>query len=414
MGNATCATTWQNASTCMTENFLSAALTSYWSTGDRRTRPYVGPVYSWQRSIVVDPGDSAYHNFLLEQLERHILNVDAFAGIVIDRSDWQDQFNLLRDDGLTFLPELAAVNASVGVAGSFRVSYATTAASLRATMATTLAARRTGGGGGGGGGVLSPPTPQGPGIMLMNTVGNARLDMMLPFDGQFAEGHAVNAVGLLGVRAPAVLWTYSAGECCSTPAATASFFQHHLYMGVNPMAPFPGNDHAIAWDAGVAAQYSRYGPLFGGLRGRTWALLPHIVALDNATSNTAAKVNAFVVPVEGGGGLQPSLVLAVMLGEVGSGKVGVNVTAWDRVWSSAQGDKHPLLRLEKGAGREAGPTSTTTTTYTLEQLTPGVGETWVPLAGSPSFSCGGTGGDACSAVLPVQLVEGCALIRIRQ
>ena len=96
--------------------------------------------------------------------------------------------------------------------------------------------------------------------------------------------------------------------------------------------------------------------------------------------------------------------------------MGVNVTAWDRVWSSTQGDKHPLLRLEEGAER-GGPGSpgstTTTTTYTLEQLTPGVRETWVPLAGFPSFSCGGAGGAACSAVLPVTLVEGCALIRIR-
>jgi hypothetical protein len=261
--------------------------------------------------------------------------------------------------------------------------------------------------------------------MLQNTLGNGRLDMFRHFDGQFSEGYGVNGVGLLGLLSPAILWTYDSKECCSTPPAAASYFQHHLYMGVNPMNPFPGNDHAISWDPTVAGLYARYGPLFGALRARTWALLPHIVSLDNATSNTAAKVNAFVVPVEVGGvrgvggrlsgpvggGLQPSLVLAVMLGDVGSGRVvGVNVSHWDRVWATASA-RHPLLRGggkgEGGAVRDHQPS--TPTAFILEQLTPGIGASWVPLPGNPTFSCA----PDCSAVLPVQLLEGCAMVRIR-
>jgi len=355
---------------------------SAWATGDRH-RPAVGPIYSWQNAIVVDPGDAKYHDFLLEQLVRHIEYEDAFAGIVIDRSDWQDQFNLRRDDGLTFLPELAVPNSSsTGVVGSLRVSYAAMIKDLRETMTATLASTPKGVG-----------APLGSGIMLMNTVGNCRLDMMLHYDGQFSEGHAVNAIGLLGARSPAILWTYSSGECCETPSKAAVYFQTHLYMGVFPMAPFPGNDHAIAWDPSVAALFARYGPLFGALRARSWALLPGIVAVNNASSSTYAKVNAFVVPDKS----KPTLVLSIMLGDTESGTVGVNVTAWDRVWNQA--------------GATMKQTLYSPTTYTIESLVPGIGNSWISFPGLPSFSCGSSG-PVCSAILPVQLVEGCTMVRI--
>ncbi len=389
-GSGTCATSWQNASACMIENFLSAALTRAWKTGARR--PSVGPIYSWQNAIVVDPGDEKYHAFLLEQLTRHIVFEDAFAGIVIDRSDWQDQFNLNRDDGLTFLPELAAANASAGVVASLRVSYAAMIADLRAAMAAALAPPAAAARGGG--------APLGAGIMLMNTIGNCRLDMLRHYDGQFSEGHAVSAVGLLGLRSPAILWLYNAGECCSTPAAAGAYFQTHLYLGVAPMAPFPGNDHAIPWDPTVATLFARYGPLFGALRARAWALLPHVVALHNASSTTFAKVNAFVAPLAA----QPALLLAVMLGGDPSGRVGVNVSGWDRAWAAGA---HPLLR----GGGAAAPAAAAA--YAIEVLVPGLGSAWGPLPGLPAFSCG-AGGPACSAVLPVQLQEGCAMVRIRR
>jgi len=334
---------------------------------------------------VVDPGDAAYRAFLLEQLVRHIVYEDAFAGIVIDRSDWMNQFNLRADDNLTFLPELAAVNSSWGIVRSLRVTYAAMISDLRATLTATVASRRAD-----SASASASASPLGSGIMLMNTYGNCRLDMLRHYDGQFSEGRAVNAVGLLGARSPAVLWTYNSQECCGSPAATASYLQHHLYVGVAPMAPFPGNDHAISWDAGIAAQYGRYGALFGALRGRVWALHAHLVSLGSGPDGL--KVNAFEVPAEPKQG-SVALLLAVMLGgSSATGMASVNVTRWDRVW---------------GLGGQA-------ETFSLELLAPGVGAAsgWEPLPGLPSLACGSSSA-ACSAVLPVQLVEGCAMVRIR-
>ena len=419
-GAGTCADTWQNASLCMIENFLPAVLREAWATGDR-LRPSRGPIYSWQNAIVVDPGDAQYHAFLLEQLVRHVQYEDAFAGVIIDRSDWQDQFNLRADDNLTFLPELAAVNSSWGVVRSLRVTYAAMIADLRASLTAALAGKRAAAAAAAAAGAAAPAaTPLGDGIMLMNTVGNCRLDAFRHYDGQFSEGHAVNAVGLLGLLSPAILWTYNAAECCGSAAATSAYLQHHLYMGVAPMNPFPGNDHAIAWDAGVAAQYARYGALFGALRGRVWALQPHILT-PNATAPGGARVNAFVVPLAGAGAggaegaavgvAAPSLVLVVALAQNGTQWASVNVTAWERVW--AEQSRHPLLRQGSGsAAGAAGAAGAAVQTYALETLAPGPGRAWQPLAALPTLACG-AGGAPCSAVLPVPLTEGCALVRVR-
>lgn len=52
--------------------------------------------------------------------------------------------------------------------------------------------------------------------MLQNAVGFAQLSLFKSFDGIFAEGDAVNAVGLLGSRSTSILWTGSAKECCGS------------------------------------------------------------------------------------------------------------------------------------------------------------------------------------------------------
>ena len=69
----------------------------------------------------------------LEQLARHIIYEDAFAGIIIDRSDWMDLSSLSHDDGLTFVPEAVAVAGS-GIAASLKVSYQRMTADLRAVL----------------------------------------------------------------------------------------------------------------------------------------------------------------------------------------------------------------------------------------------------------------------------------------
>ena len=400
MGGATCASNWQDASACMKDNFLTAAMTNWWSVGSRRA-VNEGLIFSWQNSIVVDPGDASYHDFLIEQLVRHIELEDAFAGIVIDRSDWMDHYNLLADDGVTFVPETVKPDGSGGIVASLKVSYASIIADLRGAMTAALATKTTS--------TTTTTTPLGQGIMLMNCVGNARIDMLRHYDGGFSEGYAINAAGLLGLRMPSILWTKNANECCSTADKTASFMQHHLYMGVAPMAPFPGNDHAITWDPLVAGLYARYGPLFGALRARTWALFPHIARLDNASSKTYAKVNAFVVPYNSDpSSPSPSLVLSIMMGEAASGSVGVSVKAFDRVFAATGLAAHPLLRegrVSVGTGID--------TRYALEVMTPGLGASWMPLPGMPSFTCGSPGGAPCDLIVPVTLFEGCALVRIR-
>ena len=74
-------------------------------------------------------------------------------------------------------------------------------------------------------------------VMLLNAYGYGMLSLMAAFDGTFSEGSAINAVGLLAVQTPAILWTY--GPTAWAANGFDQFAQTHLYMGVFPMAPFP-------------------------------------------------------------------------------------------------------------------------------------------------------------------------------
>jgi hypothetical protein len=67
--------------------------------------------------------------------------------------------------------------------------------------------------------------------------------------GTFSEGHAINAVGILGAGGMVnIMWTGSNLECCRTEALADEYFQHRLYMGVYPMAPLPSADHCIGYN----------------------------------------------------------------------------------------------------------------------------------------------------------------------
>ena len=224
-----CGTTWPNASACLAEAFPDAALTRSWD--EIGGRVVQGAYYSWQNAIVVDPGVESYHAFMLEQLARHIVYEDAFGGIIVDRSEhvpqnvygdhlpsrnltlvlptsaspttsrtalcfpnarsWMDVSSLQRDDGLTFIPE-AVVNGSSGVGASLKVAYQRMIADLRAVLDAGPSAARG---------------MNGAGIMMMNVLGNARLDVFRHYDGIFSEGSLVNAAGLLGAMSPTILWT---------------------------------------------------------------------------------------------------------------------------------------------------------------------------------------------------------------
>lgn len=396
-GGATCASTWKNASACIADGLLGAVVSrAYdWASGSIHSH---GAIYSWQNSIVIDNGDAAYHAFLVEQLLRHIIYEDAFAGIVIDRSDWMDLYNLDVDDGLSFLPEVALAKNVSGAAASCKRAYARMAEDLRAALTVGHAAAVSAPSGG--------VTPLGSGLMLQNLVGNARVDMFRYFDGIFSEGNLVNGIGILGIASPAIMWLYTASECCATPAATASYFQTHLYMGVMPMAPYPGNDHAIAWDPRVSALFARYGTLFGAVAPRVWCLAPHLAAPAAGSGAAAPKVNAFVSLVDASAAAPEQVLLVpVMLG--GDGPAALNLTRFDRAW----GEEHPLVltrRLARDATPAAAPTS-----FSFDVAVPGV-TGFVPLAGAPAtLTCGSAPAPPCTLLLTVPLVEGAALVRVR-
>lgn len=335
----------------------------------------------------MDPAEgSSYRAFMLEQLERHILYEDGFAGIIIDRSDWADFYNLDGDDGVSFVEGAAALPGETGVASALRVSYLQTIAELRAAMVSAAARARASTG----------ATPYGAGLMLMNTLGNARMDSLRHYDGTFSEGNGVSGVGLLGLMSPAILWTYDTAECCSSAARADLFFQAQLYLGVQPMLPFPGNDHSLPWDPASIPYYLHYGPLLAALSTRVWALNSHIAAAVNASGIAAAKVNAFIALVDGGG--DQALLLPVVLGAVPNGTARINCTAVDRAWQSM----HPALQARQRAAPSPAPAGAAAVNYVIDALLPGAG-VWTPLPTqlSPSF------------LLDVPLANGAALVRIR-
>lgn len=435
--SATCATTWQNASECMIESFIDALVVNSWDEVDRRV--VRAPYYSWQNSVVVDPGVESYHAFMLEQLVRKIVVLGStFTGIIIDRSDWMETYNLDGDDGLSFIPEAIetssdGVPAIGGVASSMKVSYARMTEDLRAVLSgsSTLQARarellrkNTS---------LSRALPDAHGInaggiMLQNTLGTGRLDMFRFFDGQFSEGYAVSGVGILGIASPAILWTYDVAECCTSPASAAAYFQAHLYLGVCPMAPFPGNDHAINWDGRAVALYVRYGFLFQTIATKVWALLPHIVRVINVTNSSFTKVNAFVTVVDvtaATSALEQVLVIPVVFGSPVDGALTtLEITGYDRIWPSGHdvGDNaaaavaarqtHPFIRQRRTLAGMPGAIAawpSTAVQYVFEVAYPGRGSTWTALT---LDDC--TGGSPCSIQLRVPLVEGAAVVRVRR
>ena len=63
----------------------------------------VGGKATCYAASVVDPGDPAFQEFVLEQADRHIRFIPDSAGICIDRLDWLDHYNGHADDGVSWL-----------------------------------------------------------------------------------------------------------------------------------------------------------------------------------------------------------------------------------------------------------------------------------------------------------------------
>jgi len=235
-----------------------------------KTRPG-GPYYTWGDAIVLDCGEPVYADFLLHQAQCHIDKIPASSGICIDRMDWLRLYNEDRDDGVSWFAGRPA--------RSLLVSWNSLLAKLGPIMHDA-------------------------GKVIFCNNHDKRIDVLRHTDGIFDEftyaGAPLNLTAFLTLRKPALGWT--AKESDLKPDADA-FFQKYLYLGVYPMAPFPGNDHSLLPSAWVERQYLDYGPLLDLMRGKKWVLAPHAVRVASGR----AKANIFEVP----GGY----VVPVMFGE---------------------------------------------------------------------------------------------------
>jgi hypothetical protein len=209
---------------------------------------------------VVDPGDPAFQEFILQQSQRQIRLVPDSSGICIDRLDWLERYNGNADDGASWLDGKPA--------RSLCVSW------------NSLLAR------------LGPQMHAAGKVIFVNPL-YSRLDLLRQVDGIYTEygqvGASLNSSALLGMRKPVLAWSYN--ETLRQPDPD-SFFQRHLLLGAYPTAPYPWNNHCIGPEAWAEKQYLDYGPLLEAIRGKKWVLAPHCVEVAGGT----AKANLFEVP----------------------------------------------------------------------------------------------------------------------
>ncbi len=230
-----------------------------------------GPYYTWGNGIILDCGEQEYGRFLLQQAQAHIEKLPASSGICIDRMDWLRLYNDRGDDGISWICDKPV--------RSLYVSWRTLMTKLLPLMHEA-----------------------GKVVFVNNLL--KRFDLLFDIDGVFDEfavnGRALNLTALLAVKRPALGWTNDEEAIRSDPDG---FFQRFLYMGVFPMAPFPGNDHSILPSAWADREYLNYGPLLNAMHGRKWVLEPHAVEVLGgvALANIFSLTDGYVIPVMFGG-----------------------------------------------------------------------------------------------------------------
>lgn len=277
---------WENPRALLETQFPKAAL----RVGSDATVTAHG---AW----VVDPGEPAYIEFILEQAQRNIRWIPDSAGICIDRTDWLQKNNVNGDDGVSWVNERPV--------RSLCVSWNDLLSELGPKMRAA-------------------------GKVIFVSPLFSRLDLYSQIDGFYDEfgydGRGLNSTALMGIRKPVMVWTYNESLFRTDPDL---FFQRHLLMGAYPTAPYPWNNHCILpdmnWenpDADLAQEdqdgtrgfyykygslferdtahlwmapekyYLAYGPLLESMRGKKWVLAPHCVDVTDG----ATKANLFQVP----------------------------------------------------------------------------------------------------------------------
>jgi hypothetical protein len=240
-------------------------------SGDRlsfypRSKPD-GLYYTWGDGIIMDPGEPVYREFLLEQARRHIGKIPDADGICIDRMDWLRMYNDRRNDNISWIGDQPA--------RSMIVSWNRLLDELGPLMHEA-----------------------GKAIFVNNH--DKRIDVLRQTDGFFDEftygGSPLNLTALMGIRRPVMGWTANEQNLKPDPDA---FFQRYLYLGVYPMAPFPGNDHSLQPSAWVDRQYMDYGLMFKQMKGKKWILEPHCIAVRDqaAKANLFEVKGAWIIPV---------------------------------------------------------------------------------------------------------------------
>lgn len=234
-----------------------------------------GTHMTWEGGIVTDPGEPVYREFLLDQARKHVRYLPDASGIAIDRMDWLRMYNENRDDGITWFVDRPAR------------SLVTSWKDLMKDLAPIM-------------------HNAGKSIFVNNHV--KRIDLLKNTEGIFDEftyaGAPLNTTALMCINKPALGWTSDSSNIHKE--GSDAFFQKYLYMGVYPMAPFPGNDHSILPDEWTDRQYLDYGPLMAAMRGKKWVLEPHCLEVDKG----AAKANLFEVP--------DGYVVPIVFGQSGS------------------------------------------------------------------------------------------------
>ena len=224
-----------------------------------------GPYFTWGEGIVLDPGEPVYQDFLMEQARRHIDKLPDAAGICIDRMDWLRMYNEKRDDGISWYGD----KPSRSLLWSWR----------------DLMSK------------LGPLMHDAGKVIFVNNH-DKRIDLLRHTDGFFDEftygGSPLNTTALMGINRPVMGWTGNEDQLKPDPDA---FFQRFLYMGVYPMAPFPGNDHSLSPGKWVDRYYLDYGPLLDAMRGKKWVLESHCIEVKDAKVNLFGVPGGWVIPV---------------------------------------------------------------------------------------------------------------------
>ncbi len=255
---------WKNANDFLYHKLKSGLLRPPKPQPDWDERPIFS---NWEDCVVMDPGDSTYQAFLLEQARLHLEKIPTSSGICIDRLDWLRFYNSAGDDGVS-LVEGRKVRSLI-------FSWNDIMGKIGGTM-------------------------HGSHKVIFSNPLYRRLDLMREIDGIYDEyGNyytSLNLCAQLAFNKPITAWTTGAWDFLPNPDA---YFQHHLYLGAFLTVPFPGNDHTITPDAAIEPFYLDYGPLLTAIKGREWLLEPHAIEVrgGNAKANIFKVKGGIVIPV---------------------------------------------------------------------------------------------------------------------